>query len=194
MPGTHDRAPQDTVLASEILTDGAETEREDDSLHSDRLSTRAVAKRILRDHLWPRRRYLAGVLAIMAVSAATTGAMPFLLQRAVDEIFVKQQANFVIVLPILVMVIVTIKAASEYASTVGQAHIGNHLLADLRLRMFETLAKADLGWLQRTHSARFVSSFMNDVISIREAASMTLVALGQPPPCSTWTGGSRSSR
>ncbi len=154
-------------------------DRGDDSLHSNRLSTWEVARRILRNHLWPHRKVLLSVMAVMALSAATTGAMPFLLQKAVDEVFIKQKPSFVIILPLAVVVVVTLKAASEYFASVGQAYIGNRLLADLRVRMFETLTKADLGWLQRTHSARFVSSFMNDVISIREAASMTLVALGQ---------------
>ncbi|ESR24954.1 ABC transporter ATP-binding protein [Lutibaculum baratangense] len=165
-------------MASETLAESADLERED-SLHADRFTTMEVARRITREHLWPQRKILYACFGVMAVSAATTGAMPFLLQKAVDEVFVKQQMSFVIILPLAIIAIVVTKGIAEYYATVWQAHIGNVLLADLRVRMFETLARADLGWLQRTHSARFVSSFMNDVLSIRQAASTSLVALGQ---------------
>src|SRR3712207_8439239 len=49
-------------------------------------------------------------------------------------------------------------ALAEYVSTVSEAYIGNRVVADLRIGMFEALAHADLAWLQRTHSGRFVSS------------------------------------
>ena len=37
--------------------------------------------------------------------------------------------------------------------------------------MFDTIAAADLAWIQRTHSGRFVSTFVNDTPIIDRAAT-----------------------
>ena len=166
-------------MASNVFSDSGSIDRGDDSLHATNLSTWEVVGRLSRDHLLPRRKLLIGCFAAMLVSAATTGPLPLLMQQAADEVFLGKNETMLYVLPILVIVIILIKAVSEYFATVGQAYVGNSIVADLRVEMFERLTQADLGWLQRTHSGRFVSSFMNDVLAIREAASMTIVALGQ---------------
>ena len=43
--------------------------------------------------------------------------------------------------------------------------------------MFDTIAAADLAWLQRTHSGRFVSAFVNDALIVDRAATKVLTAL-----------------
>jgi subfamily B ATP-binding cassette protein MsbA len=166
-------------VASNVFTDALAVERADDSLHVSNFSTWQVINRLVRDHLLPRKKLLVGCFAAMAVSAAATGSLPFLMQQAADEVFLGKNEMMLYVLPILVVVLVGFKALSEYYATVGQAYVGNRIVADLRVEMFERLTQADLGWLQRTHSGRFLSSFMNDVMAIREAAGLTIVALGQ---------------
>ncbi len=166
-------------MVSNVFTDSSSVDRIDDSLHATNLSTWQVVNRLLHDHLLPRKKLLAGCFAAMLFSALTTGSLPFLMQQAADEVFLGKNEKMLYILPVLVIIMVGIKATAEYFSTVGQAYVGNSIVADLRVEMFERLTQADLGWLQRTHSGRFVSSFMNDVLAIREAASLTIVALGQ---------------
>jgi ATP-binding cassette, subfamily B, bacterial MsbA len=166
-------------VASNVFTDSTSIDRVDDSLQSLKLSTWQVVNRLLRDHLLPRKKLLGGCFGAMALSAAATGSLPFLMQQAADEVFLGKNETMLFVLPILVVILVGMKAVSEYFSTVGQAYVGNRIVADLRVEMFERLTQADLGWLQRTHSGRFLSSFMNDVAAVREAASLTIVAIGQ---------------
>ncbi|WP_436642893.1 ABC transporter ATP-binding protein [Microbaculum sp. FT89] len=166
-------------MVSNVFTDSTSIDRADDSLHTTNLSTWQVVGRLSRDHLLPRKKLLLGCFGAMLFSAITTGSLPFLMQQAADEVFLGKNETMLYVLPVLVIVMVAIKATSEYFATVGQAYVGNSIVADLRVEMFERLTQADLGWLQRTHSGRFVSSFMNDVLAIREAASLTIVALGQ---------------
>ncbi|MEJ8571040.1 ABC transporter ATP-binding protein [Microbaculum marinum] len=166
-------------MASNVFSDSISVERSDDSLQTSNLSTWQVVGRLVRDHLLPRKKLLGGCFAAMALSAAATGSLPFLMQQAADEVFLGKNETMLYVLPVLVVILVGLKAVSEYFSTVGQAYVGNRIVADLRVEMFERLTQADLGWLQRTHSGRFLSSFMNDVMAIREAAGLTIVALGQ---------------
>jgi subfamily B ATP-binding cassette protein MsbA len=45
--------------------------------------------------------------------------------------------------------------------------------------MFARLARADLNWIQRVHSGRLLSGFLNDATLIRATASRSIVTLGE---------------
>ena len=166
-------------MAEKIFQDSKSIERTDDTLQVLNLSTKEVLLRLFHEYVWPRKKLLLWSGLAMLVSGATTSALPFLMQQAADEVFVSHNTTVMVVLPLLVILLVGMKSGSEYLSSVGQAYIGNRIVADMRVEMFSKLATADLAWIQRTHSGRFVASFMNDVGAIREAAGMTVVAIGQ---------------
>jgi len=166
-------------VVSNVFTETSSIDRADDSLQVTHLTTWQVVRRLVHDHLMPRKKLLFSSFAAMGLSALATASLPFLMQQAADEVFLGKNEMMLYLLPVLVVVLVSLRAGASYFSAVGQAYIGNRIVADLRVEMFERLTQADLGWLQRTHSGRFVTSFMNDVMAIREAAGLTIVALGQ---------------
>lgn len=143
------------------------------------MSTWDVVRRILRDHVAPRWKLVLLTVLAMTFAAAGTGALPFLMQFAADEIFIAKNTSFLYGLPPIIIVVMAARAAAEYFARVSQGYLSNRIVADLRIQLFEKLAFADVGWLQSTHSGRFVSVFMNDVATINTAATQTLTALVQ---------------
>lgn len=166
-------------MKESVFRDSADIDREGDSLHSGQMTTGDVIRRIAREHLRPRLRLILIGFASMLVVAATTGAMPFMIQLAADEVFANRNENYLYLLPAMIVVVVIIKGLAEYVAAVSEAYVGNRVVADLRAQMFERLVNADLSWLQRHHSGRFISSFLTDSSIIKEAAGRLLVALGQ---------------
>ena len=142
-------------------------------------STGDIVKRIWAEHLRPRMGLLCAATAAMLLTAATTGAIPFLIQRTADDVFVAKNADMVYWITGAIVVVTLIKAASEYIADVTVAYLGHRFIADLRLQMFAKLAKADLGWIQTVHSGRLLSGFLNDAMLIRATASRTIVTLGE---------------
>ena len=67
--------------------------------------------------------------------------------------------------------------SSDWVSTVAEASLGTKIVAELRYRMFDTIAAADLAWIQGNHSGRFVSTFVNDAPIIDRAATRVMVGL-----------------
>lgn len=139
----------------------------------------AVMRRILRDHLAPRWKLVALSALAMAFTAAATGALPFLMQMAADEVFIAKNRNLLVWLPPMVVAVMLARSAAEYFARVSQGYLSNRIVADLRSQLFEKLAFADIGWLQSTHSGRFVSVFMNDVERVNTAAAQSLTAIAQ---------------
>ena len=166
-------------MSEAIFKDRPAPELAGDSLSGAPLTTAGFLRRILNDHLRRRWGLLALCLIALGFTALTTGSLPFLIQLAADEVFLRQNRVLLVVLPAVVIAITVLKAVSEYVGNVSQAYLGNRIVADLRVRMFEAITQADLAWLQRTHSGRFVSTFLNDVNVIRAAAVGTLIGIGE---------------
>ncbi len=164
-------------MADRIFIDNRAKDREHDSLHAPIMSVRQVVARLFRDFILPRWRLLAFAVVTMTFVAATTGALPFLIQNAADEIFVGKDPAMLYVVPLAVLLVMVVRSAAEYGSRVAESYIGARIIAELRVSLFRKLVAADLGWLQSVHTGRFVSLFMNDVMVVNAAAASTLTAM-----------------
>ena len=142
-------------------------------------TTGNIVRRIWKEHLRPRIGLLLLATVAMLLIAATTGAIPFLIQRTADELFVRNSAQMVFWISGAIMVVTIVKAIAEYVSDVTMNYLGNRFIADLRIQMFARLARADLSWIQMVHSGRLLSSFLNDATLIRATASRSMVTLGE---------------
>ncbi|HYH70555.1 MAG TPA: ABC transporter transmembrane domain-containing protein, partial [Methyloceanibacter sp.] len=142
-------------------------------------STGEILRRIWKEHLRPRLGVLIIASVAMLLTAATTGAIPFLIQRTADDVFVGKNAQMIYWITIGIVVVTVIKAIAEYVADVTVAFLGHRFVADLRIQMFGKLARADLSWIQNVHSGRLLSGFLNDANLIRQTASRSLVTLGE---------------
>ena len=142
-------------------------------------STGEIVKRIWREHLRPRFGLLSLASVAMLLTAATTGTIPFLIQKTADDVFIAKNAEMIYWVTIGIIVVTILKAIAEYVADVTVAYLGHRFIADLRIQMFAKLARADLSWIQTVHSGRLLSGFLNDAILIRQTASRSLVTLGE---------------
>ncbi|WP_075216991.1 ABC transporter ATP-binding protein [Mongoliimonas terrestris] len=142
-------------------------------------SGRDVVLRIVREFVLPRRKLVARAMLAMVFVAATTGALPFLMQTAADRIFVGKELDVLYALPPIVVVVMALRSLAEYYGRMIEARISGEIVAELRQRLFERLARADLGFLQSTHSAKFISVFASDTLIVNNAASQTLTAIAR---------------
>jgi subfamily B ATP-binding cassette protein MsbA len=166
-------------LKDNVFIDARVITRGTDELTSHRYKTMEIVKRIWDEHLRPRMTLLVCATIAMLLTAGTTGAIPFLIQRTADDVFVNKNADMVYWITAAIVVVTAVKAVSEYVANVTVGYLGHRFIADLRLQMFNKLAKADLGWIQTVHSGRLLSGFLNDANLIRATASRTIVTLGE---------------
>jgi subfamily B ATP-binding cassette protein MsbA len=165
-------------VKDQLFKDASVITRSADELEVD-YTTFEILRRIWREHLRPRFGLLLLATTAMLLTAATTGAIPFLIQRTADDVFVARNAQMVYWITAAIVVVTIVKAISEYVADVAVAYLGNRFIADLRIQMFASLARADLNWIQRVHSGRLLSGFLNDATMIRQTASRSMVTLGE---------------
>jgi subfamily B ATP-binding cassette protein MsbA len=161
-----------------VFRDASAITRSADELQVD-YTTWAIVARIWKEHLRPRIWLLLLAALAMLLTAATTGAIPFLIQRTADDVFVAKNAEMVYWITAAIVAVTIVKAVSEYVANVTVAYLGHRFVADLRLQMFAKLARADLNWIQRVHSGRLLAGFLNDATLIRQTASRSIVTLGE---------------
>jgi subfamily B ATP-binding cassette protein MsbA len=134
-------------------------------------------KRLLREAILPHWPLLAITLGGMLFMAATAGAMPFLLQQVGDKVFVAKDTTLLFVLPVLVVLLMVTRGVATWVTAVAEGSLSSKIVAELRLRMFDTVAAADLAWIQGFNSGRFVSAFINDVGVVDRAGTRVLTGL-----------------
>jgi subfamily B ATP-binding cassette protein MsbA len=165
-------------LKDQLFRDSSAITRSADELQVD-YSTWEIVKRIWREHLRPHFGLLLLASFAMLLTAATTGAIPFLIQKTADDVFVGKSAQMVYWITAAIVVVTVVKAIAEYVADVTVNYLGNRFIADLRIQMFAKLARADLSWIQTVHSGRLLASFLNDATLIRATASRSMVTLGE---------------
>lgn len=148
-----------------------------DALDSVEFTVKDLIRRIAKVYLKPLWKYLVIALIAMVFMAATTGALPFMMQQVIDKVFVAKDQALLFVLPVVVMGIMILRAGGEYVSRISMAKISNEVVGALRVDMFQSLTRADIGYLEAMHSGRFVSAFMTDVEMVNQAAAGTLTSL-----------------
>lgn len=165
-------------MKDQLFKDASAITRSADELQVD-YATGAIVARIWREHLRPRIGLLLIASLAMLLTAASTGAIPFLIQRTADDVFVAKNEEMVYWITAAIVIVTIIKAIAEYIADVSVAYLGHRFVADLRIQMFAQLARADLNWIQTVHSGRLLAGFLNDAMLIRQTASRSIVTLGE---------------
>lgn len=163
-------------MRDQLFSDSRDVKRKDDGLQST-YTTEMVVRRIWDEHLRPRIRLVVLAVIAMALAAATTGAVPFLIQMAADDVFVARNPDMLTTITGGIVVVTLLKAIAEYVSGVSVGYLGHRFIADLRIAMFARISSADLSWVQSVHSGRLIAGFLNDAALIRQTASRAIVAL-----------------
>ena len=139
----------------------------------------ALIRRLLRDYIGPRKVTLVLALLCMAGGAATTGALAWLLDPAVKLIFFEKRPDMLLLIPAVVVAVVFLRGAFNYADSSLTNSIGQGIVADTQRDMFRSLVGSDLQRLNAIHSGQFVSNFLYDATMLRESVTRGITGLGR---------------
>lgn len=116
-----------------------------------------------------RRLVLAGVCSLM-VSAATT-TVGYLMKPVIDDIFVRKDANGLILLPILVIVVFLIKGVGSYGQEYFLNYVGENIIRQLRNRLYERIQGLPIAFFQQERTGVLMSRITNDVGILKSMVS-----------------------
>lgn len=142
-------------------------------------TTRPLIRRILRDYISQHRTAVVVAIFCMVIAALSTAANAYLLQPALDEIFVNKNRNMLVLIPLAVMAVAIIGGAANYAQTNLMRHVGQRIIATMQVQLFSHLLHADIGLFTDQASGRLISRFTNDIQLMRTAVSSALTGIAK---------------
>lgn len=143
------------------------------------LSGLALTKRLLSEHVLAYRAKLALAVVCMMTVAAATAANAWMMQPALDKIFIERNRDMLMLIPLAIFIITVIGAAANYGNTLSMRYIGQRVVADLQIRLFSHLMISDIGLFHSQAPGRLISRFTNDINLMRNAFSNVLTALAK---------------
>ena len=134
---------------------------------------RATLRRVLRS-VRPYRKLVSGFIACVVVGAVTSAVPPLLFRSLIDVAIPERDRSL---LTILALGAVGLAFASAVLSLVQRwlsARIGEGLIYDLRVQLFDHVQRQPLAFFTRTQTGALQSRLNSDVVGAQQAVTNTL--------------------
>lgn len=116
-------------------------------------------------------------LGCMLVVGASTSGLAFLVQPALDDIFLRKDIQTLIWVPIAVVFIYAAKGLCSYGQTVLMNQIGLRVVADLRNKLYQQIQKQSLSFFTKHPTGVLMSRITNDVGALQGAVSDAVTSM-----------------
>lgn len=125
----------------------------------------------LMSYVKPYRLRFLAAFACSGLVAVLSGAYAWLARPVLDDIFIKKDEQMLLVLPLALLGVATLKAVFGYGVGYLMAYVGNRVVADIRQELFQRIMRLSVGYHDTNTSGRLVSRVVNDVGMMANAAS-----------------------
>jgi subfamily B ATP-binding cassette protein MsbA len=121
-------------------------------------------------------KFIIAALCMLFVGA-TTAILAALVKPVLDDIFIKQDATMLKLIPLAVIVIYFIKMVCSYGQTVIMNFIGQRVITDLRNDLYNHIQRQSLSFFTNNPTGILMSRITNDVNLIQGAVSEAVTSL-----------------
>jgi subfamily B ATP-binding cassette protein MsbA len=135
--------------------------------------------RLLRDYVRPYTGRLVLAGALMAVVAVTTASNAWLIEPAIDKVFVERAPGMLWIVPLVVFAVAVVRGVATYGQSMLMQGVGQRIIANTQVQMYAHLIRSDLSYLADTHTGKLISSFIYDTHLLRDAVSRALTGIAK---------------
>ena len=136
-----------------------------------------ILKRLYKDYT---KKFLKQILLAIFFSllvAGSTSSIAWLLDPAIDKIFIQKDQSLLILIPFLIILAFTTKGVSLYFAKVMMINVAEEIKKKLQIDMLSTLISADTQSIDEKHSGKFISNLTYDVTHITNLLSNGILNL-----------------
>lgn len=140
------------------------------------MNSRQHYRRLL-GHVKPYRRVFVLGVVCMALFALSQPLLPALLQPLVDGSFLNEADSGKLLLPGLIVGLFMVRGLCSYGSQVALGWVSQHVVKDLRVRMFRRLLALPSAFYDRASAGSLLSKLSYDVAQVAQASTHALTDL-----------------
>ena len=125
-----------------------------------------ILKRLYRDYT---KKYLNKILFAVFFSilvAASTSATAWLLDPAIDKIFLNKDQSLLLLIPFFIIIAFATKGISLYMAKVLMINVAEEVKKKIQINMLSSFIKADTEYIENKHTGKYISNLNFDVNQI----------------------------
>ena len=134
-------------------------------------------KRLFNEYTKKYIKKIAIAVFFSLLVAASTSSIAWLLDPAIDKIFIQKDQSLLIIIPFLIIIAFTTKGVSLYLAKVIMINVGEDIKKKLQFDMLNTLISADTQSIDEKHTGKFISNLTYDVLHITNLLSNGILNL-----------------
>ncbi len=118
-------------------------------------------------------------LLLMVIATVTSVAGPYFVKVAIDTGITPKNYGALRSAVLIYFFISVVQLITNYFRVRIMSRVGQHILFDVRMRMFEHLQKLSLGFYSRYSVGRVITRVINDVGTLREFITWAVMAIAR---------------
>ena len=122
-----------------------------------------ILKRLFNEYT---KKYLPQIFLALIFSlilAASTSAIAWLLDPAVEKLFIQKNQNLMLIIPLGIIMAFATKGSSLYLAKAIMISVGEEVRKAIQVDMMKNLIKADTETIEKKHSGKIITNLINDV-------------------------------
>ena len=113
----------------------------------------------------------------MCIRDSSTSATAWLLDPAIDKIFLNKDQSLLLLIPLLIIVAFTTKGISLYMAKVLMIKVAEEVKKAIQINMLSSFIKADTENIENKHTGKYISNLNFDVNQITMMLSNSFLSL-----------------
>ena len=136
-----------------------------------------ILKRLYKDYTkkYLNKIFLAVFFSILV--AGSTSATAWLLDPAIEKIFLNKDQTLLILIPILIIIAFATKGISLYLAKVTMFKVAEEVKKEIQLDMLTSFIRSDTESIEGKHTGKYISNLNFDVNQITAMLSSSFLAL-----------------
>ena len=130
------------------------------------MSNIQILKRLYKDYT---KYYIGKILLAVLFSilvAGSTSATAYLLDPAIDKIFLNKDQSLLILIPFLIIIAFATKGISLYMAKFLMINVAEEVKKKIQMNMLSSFIKADTEYIENKHTGKYISNLNFDVNQI----------------------------
>ena len=136
-----------------------------------------ILKRLYQDYTSKFIKKILIAIFFSILLAGSTSAIAYLLDPAIEKIFIEKDQTLIWIIPIFIIIAFTVKGLSLYTAKVIMIGVAAEVSKNIQSDMLRSLIKADTELIESKHSGKFIANLTNDISMITNLVSVAILNL-----------------
>jgi subfamily B ATP-binding cassette protein MsbA len=135
------------------------------------MQTNQTLKRLYQDYTSNHITSIIAAAFLSVIVAASTSAIAWLLDPAIEKIFLDKDKTLIFLIPLAIIIAFTSKGVSLYLAKILMIKVGEEIKKDIQINMLGSFIDADTQLIDSKHTGKYISNLNFDVMQITKMLS-----------------------